>query len=89
MNIVLNRITKRDTLIPPPVLPAQAPTNISITRIIWDVFGHRAKSVVVKPAVVIIEATWKEDLVIVSNNPWHIEYMLHDITTMENRIIPR
>ena len=29
-----------DTLIPPPVLPAQAPTNISSSKIVWENIGH-------------------------------------------------
>ena len=55
--MVLNKTTKRETLIPPPVLPAQAPTNINSTRIVFDVCGHRLKSAVEKPVVVIMEPT--------------------------------
>ena len=57
MATVLNRITRRDTLIPPPVLPAQAPTNIRRTRIVLEKTGHWLKSVVAYPVVVIIEPT--------------------------------
>ena len=42
---------------PPPVLPAQAPTNISMTRIVLETSGHMLKSVVEKPVVVIMEPT--------------------------------
>ncbi|MCQ4741332.1 hypothetical protein NE462_27710, partial [Blautia hominis] len=35
-----------DTLTPPPVLPAQAPTNMRMTRIVLDISGHVLKSVV-------------------------------------------
>ena len=44
---------------PPPVLPAQAPTNISMTRISLERVGHRSKSQLEKPVVVMIEPTWK------------------------------
>lgn len=43
---VFKRIRIRETLIPPPVEPAQAPMNISITRIHFDSSGQRSKSVV-------------------------------------------
>ena len=44
---------------PPPVLPAQAPRNISASRIPFEKLGHRSKSVVANPVVVITVATWK------------------------------
>ena len=44
---------------PPPVLPAQAPTNINTTRIVLENSGQRSKSVVAKPVVVMIVPTWK------------------------------
>ena len=53
----LNRIIIRDTLIPPPVLPAQAPMNIIITSRARDSSGHWLKSTVEKPVVEISEAT--------------------------------
>ena len=49
----------RDTLIPPPVLPAQAPINISITSSVLEICGQTLKSVVPYPVVVIMEPTWK------------------------------
>ena len=47
-------ISKRPHLRPPPVLPPQAPTNISISIIVFEKLGHRLKSSVAKPVVVII-----------------------------------
>ena len=55
--MVLNRMTRRLTLMPPPVLPAQAPTNIKSTRTLREVAGQRLKSQVEKPVVVMMEAT--------------------------------
>ena len=43
---VFSMIRKRETLMPPPVLPAQAPTNISRTRMVRENSGHRSKFVV-------------------------------------------
>ena len=48
-----------DTFIPPPVDPAQAPIIISDNKIPLEKVGQRLKSVVIKPVVVIIVATWK------------------------------
>ena len=42
----LSRIKTRDTLIPPPVLPAQAPINIKSTIIVLESCGHLSKSTV-------------------------------------------
>ena len=58
--MVFIRMTKRDTLTPPPVLPAQAPTNMRMTRIVLDISGHVLKSVVANPVVVMMDATWKD-----------------------------
>ena len=44
------------------MLPAQAPQNISMTRIVRESSGHRSKFTVAKPVVVMIEATWKAEL---------------------------
>ena len=49
----------RDTFIPPPVLPAQAPININRTMTVLLVWDHKSKSAVAKPVVVIMEPTWK------------------------------
>ena len=43
--------------IPPPVLPAHAPTNISTNSIAFENDGHKLKSVVAKPVEVIRLAT--------------------------------
>ena len=60
MNTDFTIIITRETLIPPPVLPAQAPINIRSTKIVFAVPDHLSKSAVAKPVVVIMEATWKE-----------------------------
>ena len=52
-----NKSRIRDTLIPPPVLPAQAPTHISVTRIVLEKPGHWLKSTVLNPVVVMIDPT--------------------------------
>ena len=57
---VLLRITSRATLIPPPVEPAQAPTNISVTKMALEKVGQVLKSVVANPVVVMMEDTWKK-----------------------------
>ena len=44
---------------PPPVLPAQAPTNISSTSTSFASVGQRSKSQLEKPVVVMMEPTWK------------------------------
>ena len=48
---------KRDIFIPPPVLPAQAPINIRLIMIVLENSGHRLKSTVEYPVVVMIDAT--------------------------------
>ena len=53
-------MTTRATLMPPPVEPAQAPTNIKITRMARENSGQALKSAVAKPVVVMMEATWKK-----------------------------
>ena len=47
----------RPHLNPPPVLPALAPITIRHSRIAFEKLGHRSKSVVANPVVVIILAT--------------------------------
>ena len=47
----------RAHLMPPPVLPAQAPINISTSNIPLEKLGHRSKSVVAKPVVVMMLET--------------------------------
>ena len=48
----------RDILIPPEVEPAQPPVNISITSAMRQKVGHRAKSTVAKPVVVMMVTVW-------------------------------
>ena len=45
-------MTSLDTFIPPPVLPAHAPENINMTKIIFENSGHLLKSVDAYPVVV-------------------------------------
>lgn len=45
-NALLVRITSRATLMPPPVDPAQAPMNISITKMALENAGQALKSTV-------------------------------------------
>ena len=49
----------REALIPPPVDDAHAPMIISAIKIHFDNIGHRLKSAVAYPVVVIIVPTWK------------------------------
>ena len=58
--MLLSRIISRETLIPPPVEPAQAPTTISESRTVLESSGHRFQSAVQNPVVVMMAATWKE-----------------------------
>ena len=57
--MVRNRSTILETLMPPPVLPAQAPMNIRSTRMARGTAGHTLKSTVENPVVVMMEPTWK------------------------------
>ena len=45
-------MTSLDTFIPPPVLPAHAPENINMTKIIFENSGHLLKSVDAYPVAV-------------------------------------
>lgn len=51
----------RETLMPPPVLPAEAPMNISSTSIPFENAGQWLKSAVAKPVVVMMDDTWKNE----------------------------
>ena len=55
-----HKISIRDTLIPPPVLPAHAPMNMITIIVMLAKAGHRLKSAVAKPVDVIMDATWKK-----------------------------
>ena len=59
----------RDILIPPEVEPAQPPVNISITSAMRQKVGHRAKSTVAKPVVVMMVTVWKAASVMESWKP--------------------
>ena len=56
----LNRIISRETLMPPPVELAQAPTSMRTTSKNRDNSGHISKFAVENPVVVMIEDTWKK-----------------------------
>ena len=51
----------REVFIPPAVEPAMPPMNMSTISMLIAVMGHKLKSVVEYPVVVIIEATWKKE----------------------------
>ena len=53
-----HRISTRDSFMPPEVEPAQPPVNISTSRAIRQNVGHRAKSTVAKPVVVMMVTVW-------------------------------
>ena len=57
---LLNSRSRRATLMPPPVLPADAPTTIRMHRMARESCGHRLKSSVAKPVVVITLLTVKD-----------------------------
>ena len=84
--MVLAIMTKRLTLIPPPVLPAQAPINISITMIILHVVFHVSKSTVANPVVVIIEATVKDVCLMASPTESNICLTLMNMMTIEDNM---
>ena len=50
-----------DTFNPPAVEPAMPPTNIKMIKTVAIPTGHIAKSVVLYPVVVIIDATWNKE----------------------------
>ena len=54
---IFPRISSRETLMPPPVEPAQAPQNMRQTRMTCEKSGQWLKSAVAKPVVVMMEVT--------------------------------
>ena len=78
----MHKITSRETLTPPPVDPAQAPTIISSTRIHRLSWGHRSKSVVLKPVVVMTDETAKKAWWNASNAVGNIPRMLRVIISV-------
>ena len=83
-------ITNRLTLIPPPVLPAQAPINI-ITRInIFDRFGQTLKSMVANPLVDKIVATWNTECLRVSPKSAQTRFLVRSkvISATDTKTIP-
>lgn len=60
-NAAFSSIITRESLSPPPVLPAQAPTNIIITSSHCEYCGHCVKSAVPKPVLLTSEATVNDE----------------------------
>ena len=58
------------------------------TSIVFDNEGHKLKSAVENPVVVIIDATWKNDCCIALPNEGNVLRILKPITTVAIRIIP-
>jgi len=78
-----------DNLMPPPVLPAHAPTNIKIIIMNCEVAGQSPKSVVAKPVDDDIEATVKEACVKASKALEKLLYILIKIINIVAMIINR
>ncbi len=74
---------------PPPVLPAQAPINISITRMVRESPGHWLKSVVAKPVVVMMDPTWNRAWRRISHTLSKRLRMSKAMIRVEARMIPR
>lgn len=58
---VLKNMMIRETFIPPPVLPAEAPINMTMISMLLEKAGQSVKSAVAKPVVVINDDTWKSE----------------------------
>ena len=58
---LFRRTMSLETLIPPPVEPAHAPTIIRNNRTNFAIIGQVSKLAVENPVVVIIEATWNNE----------------------------
>ena len=58
---LLKKIIMRETLSPPPVLPAEAPMSMTSISMLLENAGHSVKSAVAKPVVVIRDETWKSE----------------------------
>ena len=80
--MVLMRTTRRVTLIPPPVEPAQAPTNINMTRTTLQTFGQRLKSADENPVEEMMDDTWKTVWVMASNGVANASLMLKKMIAM-------
>ena len=74
-------MTTRETFKPPPVLPAQAPMNISRISSHFEYWGHKLKSTVPKPVVLMMVETlkkaWRRAVV-------KLPYILEIFTAMVN-----
>jgi len=87
--IVFTITIKRDTFIPPPVLPAQAPTNINSTNIVRQVCDQASKFIVAYPVVVIMDPTWNAAWRRASANCIFPMTRLPVIMAVETKIIPK
>ena len=56
-DVIFDKIMIRIILNPPPVEPAQAPTNINRSNIVFENPFHKLKSAVQKPVVLITDTT--------------------------------
>ena len=74
---------------PPPVEPAQLPTNISSTSSQRDSSGQVLKSAVAKPVVLMTVATWKREKRRPCRKPPTWEAMFAAMTSTEPATIPR
>ena len=66
-------------MIPPAVLPAHEPVNITRTTIVCENSGHLSKSTVENPVVEIIDDTVKAEFLIASPKFPYILYIFIDI----------
>ena len=74
---------------PPPVLPAQAPMNISTTSTLLAKEGHWSKSQVEKPVVVMMEPTWKAACWMAASRLGNIPRMFQLMRAMAARMTPK
>ena len=74
---------------PPPVLPAQAPMNISSTRMLLAKEGHWSKSQVEKPVVVMMDPTWKAACWMAVSRSGNRPRMFQLIRAMAARMTPK
>ena len=86
---VLKSISILETFIPPPVEPAQDPTNISNIRSVCENTGNCEVSVVPNPAEVIVDATIKNEYLNASPNEPNNLIVFIDIMRVAVIMIPK
>ena len=85
LRMALKSMRSLETFIPPPVEPAEAPTIISSKRMDLLNMGHRWKSVVANPVVVIMDDTWNDEyLRAVKNEPPYMGIIFPAIRSIED-----